>query len=312
MTRPRTWCRTPAVLLGLALGAVLPAPSANAQSAPIVSVATVNPGLTVDRGQCVRLSLPGDASAECGDQRFGHALPSVRTMNRVRTPILTYNSAHANPRPLIAADVTLDAALGTPSRVDVAVVFASGQNWGVKAWSGWAGGTRRLVYDFDAASLQTGVYAYTLQVTAVYGGGSHTGQASGELVVVNRQSTPFGAGWWLAGLEQVYHLANNRKLWVGGDGSARVYTYANDTTWVGANLERPDTLKRRVNAQGVWRYARLLPDGGRIVFRNDAGSASAAGATAAATGRTMASTRWAGSSGRTCRWKAAVPTSTSG
>ncbi|HEY0017785.1 MAG TPA: RHS repeat-associated core domain-containing protein [Longimicrobium sp.] len=221
-----------------------------------------SPGSSVDRGACVTVAVVGGAF-ECGDLRLAHALPAVRTLNRARTPVLLYNHDHANPRPLVAANVTLDPSLGTPSRVEGVLVFAgTGQNWGMRTWTGWAGGTRRLVYDFDAGELPTGLYPYTLQVTAWYGATPHTVSATGDLIVVSRITSPFGAGWWLAGLERLYHVGAARMLWVGGDGSARVYTRMNDTTWVGANPARPDTMKYRTTPSA--HYARLLPDGSRV------------------------------------------------
>ncbi|HEU4561469.1 MAG TPA: hypothetical protein VFS20_26685 [Longimicrobium sp.] len=55
-------------------------------------------------------------------------------------------------------------------------------------------------------------------------------------------------------------------MWVGGDWTVTVYAPLNDSTWMGWNPEQPDTLKKRVNAQGALRYARLLSGGGRVLF----------------------------------------------
>ncbi|HRN53039.1 MAG TPA: hypothetical protein PK788_06050, partial [Gemmatimonadaceae bacterium] len=48
--------------------------------------AVVGPtGAVVDRSSCVSVALGASATAECGDLRITHALPSVRTLNQVRT-----------------------------------------------------------------------------------------------------------------------------------------------------------------------------------------------------------------------------------
>jgi YD repeat-containing protein len=82
-------------------------------------------------------------------------------------------------------------------------------------------------------------------------------------VAVNRTWSPFGVGWWLAGLEQLVTATNNRWLWVGGDGSFRVYLpVAGDTTaWVADAYDRPDTLRR---TGGV--FVRRLPGRGEVRF----------------------------------------------
>jgi RHS repeat-associated protein len=251
------------LLLGAPLAGVAAFPTGAASQLPR------NPGTIVELNQCVRVALPGAAEWECGDQRFGHALPSARTLNRVWTPVLTYNSAQASPRPLIGVNVRIGNAPlpHIPPTVEIWAVSADGHNWGVQHWTGWIADTRRIVYDLDGAALATGIYPITMHMKVTATDGSFfTWQGSLEVVVVNRRHSPFGSGWWLAGLEQIHHLPDNRKLWVGGDGSARAYTYVNDSTWVNAAFERQDTIKRRVNTAGINRYVRLLHEGGRVVF----------------------------------------------
>jgi hypothetical protein len=60
-----------------------------------VAVRTVNPGTSIDRGECLTVSAGDGAAYECGDLRLVHALPTTTTMNVARTPTLLYNSRHA-------------------------------------------------------------------------------------------------------------------------------------------------------------------------------------------------------------------------
>ncbi len=236
-------------------------------------VALVNSSTLSAPEQCLTISAGMNAAYECGDLRVVHALPSIRTMNKERTPTLLYTSGSAEPHVLVAMDVTLPSDTTTPQSVE-AVVQRNGVTQGsVASWSGsgWAPGTtRRLVVGFDEDSLPTGVYEYTLQVTNVYPSLRRPAPViTGHFVVVNRAASPFGAGWWLAGLEQLSFPATDTtsRLWVGGDGSVRLYSKmastAGSATWIAPALDRPDSL--------TWdsatnRYTRHLRHGLRVEF----------------------------------------------
>jgi RHS repeat-associated protein len=220
------------------------------------------------RHLCVTVALPGAAASECGDLRLAHALPGVRTLDRARAPVLLYNSGLAQPRLRVVYNLTPSASKAAPDSVTLGVMLAGGRSLGRQSWrGGWVPGeARRMVYSADAADLATGIYAVNVQTTAWRSGVPTVIDQPADVALVNRSASRFGAGWWVAGLEELRHLANGSKLWVSGDGSAGVYWALNDSTWVAWNPERPDTLKRRVNAQGVPRYVRLLPGGTRLVF----------------------------------------------
>jgi RHS repeat-associated protein len=230
--------------------------------APTVALSTVNPGTTVERDLCLTIALVGSAAAECGDLRLAHGLPAVRTMGRARAPTLVYSSAYAHPYPLLAAEVTLPAGAANPDSVEV-VLHKGGDS--VRArWAGSAfspGRTNRVVIGWDRLNDTTGVYSYTLDVANIYPASrlSASPAPSGEYVVVNRSQSEFGAGWWLAGLER---LRLDSMLWIGGDGSARVYRATGITNvWAGPPVMRPDTLKK-VGTE----YVRLLPARAEVWF----------------------------------------------
>ena len=52
----------------------------------------------------------------------------------------------------------------------------------------------------------TSTYDFTVELVAHIGGSTFPVTAGGELTVVNRKRSRYGAGWWLAGLEQLYFL----------------------------------------------------------------------------------------------------------
>jgi RHS repeat-associated protein len=239
----------------------------SSQQAPAVAVDPVNAGSVSARELCFTISLGQNAASECGDLRIVHALPTTRSMNKARTPTLLYNSQFAHPYPLVAALVTLPTT-AIPDFIE-AVLKVNGTTRRTVRWGGaqWvAGTTRQIVVGYDAIGDPTGIYPYTLEVASIYGATrlAPPTPASGQLVVVNRQGSPFGAGWWLAGLEQ---LNLGTMVWVGGDGSVRQYQQVAGTTdkWFAPSVDHPDTLKQVVNG-GVTNYVRYLGHGVEVWF----------------------------------------------
>jgi RHS repeat-associated protein len=233
--------------------------------APFVEPSAGTAGPIVERDLCLTIAAGSDAAYECGDLRVVHPLPSVRTLGRQRTPTLIYNSDHAYPFPLVAANVTLPTGAQVPDSVVAALTITGQGVRGTAKWPGtqWsAGQARRIVLGFSALTDAAGVYGYSVQVTNYYGQTGYTSSstATGQLVIVNRSKSPFGAGWWLAGLER---LNPGTMFWVGGDGSARIYSPVTANVWAAPNVDRPDTLKWSPSAS---RYVRYLPHGVQVRF----------------------------------------------
>lgn len=214
-----------------------------------IDVASVNPGPTVARDLCLTAAVGDDAAWECGALRIAHPLRTIRTMNRTRTPTLLYNSALAQPRPVVQANVALGDSTLYPDTVFAVLKINGVVKDSVKVPKAgfWPGKPQRIALTYSALTDSTGVYPYTVTVTLKYNAGSvlKSSTAAGTLILVNRASSAFGAGWWLAGLEHLYFPSadTTTRLWVGGDGSARLYTKVATNTWAAPNVDAPDTLK---------------------------------------------------------------------
>jgi RHS repeat-associated protein len=250
-------------------------PAGSTASAPQVTLVPLNAGAAVERSQCVTVAAAGGAY-ECGDLRLAHALPAHRTRGRAWAPVLLYNSDQAHPRGTVRADVTVPAGAPVPSTVEMVVRMGDGVTHRASfAGSDFIPGTpRRIGVQWDAIFLGTGLYTYHVQVISHYAGGPVASpEYPGDLAIVNRLQSPWGAGWWLAGLERLYCVdcatGGSRTLWVGGDGSTRMYEPVVPgawSKWVAANPDGPpDTLE--LTPQG---FVRTLPGGGRV-FYDDAG-----------------------------------------
>ncbi len=240
-------------------------------------VARVNADSLVERDLCLTISAGAGAAFECGDLRLVHGIPGVRTTNKARAPTLIYNSLHAEPRPLVAAIVTLPSAGLPPVSVIGRLRVTTGGNTTIvdtAVWSGgeWqAGQTRRIVLGAGwsgAASLATGIYAYSVEVTNVYSGSALTAPlVTGKIAIVNRKlgpngtgANPLGAGWWVAGVER---LVPSTMVWSGGDGSVRQYVAAGTNIWKAIALDRPDSLTWN---PATSQYTRWLPHGLKVLF----------------------------------------------
>jgi RHS repeat-associated protein len=234
------------------------APSAGA----VLAVTGVGGSDVLERSLCLTVSAGSALAVECGELRALHALPMVRTLNTERVPMLLYNSEHAHPMPIVHADVTLPSGEALPTTVEATLTVNGAQV--TKSWNGtdWvAGETRRVAVQVDAGGWSTGLYPFTLEIRRVTGGSTVFATLSGNLPVVNRTSSPLGAGWWMAGLEQLINPGDGTRFWVGGDGSTRRYSSAGANLWIATAIDRVDSL----SFDGTY-YFRLLPNKVKVKF----------------------------------------------
>ncbi len=237
----------------------------------VVSVASTLPSTAVERDACLTIPAGTDGAYECGDLRLAHGLPTVRTFGKDRGPTLLYNSGHAKPHLLIPHYLKFPATGPAPGytipQSMVATLSIDGQTR-THSWPGshWMlDSTRRIVVGFDG-DLATGLYSYEIAIKAVYSGWGDWvtpfDTVRGKVIVVNRRESPYGAGWWVAGVEQLRAIGND-KLWIGGDGSARLYRGAADSVWRADTLDRVDSLTRSSG-----NYIRHLPNGAKVSFNS--------------------------------------------
>ncbi len=238
-----------------------------------------------DRSLCTRVAV-GGGSIQCGDLVLDHAIHRVGSMNRAWAPRLVYNSQTAVPSVTIAADITI---AGSPADQVSAVWMVDGTQVATGQWNGadWgANSTRRIALNWNptvtsiprgggtpvTSTMNTGLHSYTLEVSR-WNGGVRTviGTTTGETAIINRSASPFGAGWWLSGVEQLVFgsLTTMDMLWIGGDGSTRVYQRVASGVWVARNVTTPDTLIFDA-ATSPAAFQRRLPGGGRVDF-NESG-----------------------------------------
>ncbi|HEX7980434.1 MAG TPA: hypothetical protein VF461_17660, partial [Gemmatimonadaceae bacterium] len=241
----------------------------------VVASRSANLNGSVARDACLDMPLPrGGASYECGDLRVAYPLPPVTTMNKTRQPRLLFLSSTANATAVIEADVTIVQAGYSPTQLTPKLTLNGvTQTLSPIAWtSSCTSGTLptcRITIPVDgvAQSLVTGVYPYTLQLDATVNSVTTSVSDNGTVTIVNRVDSPYGRGWWLEGVEQILSMPGaTTKLWVGGDGSTRVFTptpgKSGEYTVVNP-LDGPDTLLYDVATN---KYQRRLSNGAYTEF----------------------------------------------
>lgn len=241
----------------------------------MVIVNELNAGTTIERSQCVVVGIVRDVADECGALRIAHPLPAVQTLGTARVPTLLYASDHVQGT-MLPVNVILADTATIPTSVwlkltrtwpggaqDADSISYTGKDW-------WSDRSRRIAIPVGATMNHgTGILHYVVEVRGVYSSSSQVlGTVSGDLAFINRTSSPFGGGWWLGGLEQLYlSQYDGSLLWVAGDGSTRRYVNQHaiagtDTVWLASALTKPDTLLHR--ADGT--YRRLAGNGLYVEF----------------------------------------------
>lgn len=181
-------------------------------------------GDNIDRGACLTVGAGEDAGLSCGDLFTIKALPAYRTMGRDRSLALMYNSATSNGLVLVAANVTQPVGASVPTMVKAILTVGTAKD-SAQYNPISAGATQQIVLGRGITGLATGIYNATLQVQNIYSSSVLDTTLQTTVLVVNRSASEYGKGWSLMGLEQVLTDPTlvTRRLWLSGDGSARVY-----------------------------------------------------------------------------------------
>jgi RHS repeat-associated protein len=230
--------------------------------------------ITPIRNACSSAGAAPGTMIQCGDLVLAQGLQPLTVMGHTYSPTFLYNSQHAYPTPSVGAWVTPSPGGGNPTQVSAVLkVQLPGGLVTLAQWD-WFGGSadwpagqpRRIALSF-ASDLPTGVHDFVIETSLRYSTGQVVNYSiQGSLPVVNRKQSPYGQGWWPAGLDHVTIPDQATALLVTGDGSIqRMYaSYKSPNTWVSNGFDRADTL-RLDPATGI--YTRRLPDGSRVEYQ---------------------------------------------
>ena len=191
---------------------------------------------------------------------------------------LTYVSG-ANGNAIVSADTTLDATEGgdpegSPLSYVTATLTLTGAGGSITSdtlyYSG-AGAAADTPYRFtvpiENQYLSTGVYAYSMAITEYFenSDSADVGPLTGTKNVLNWTASPFGAGWWLDGLSQLYFDGSGNVTYMQSNGSMAYYTLGDGTFTSPAGPFAFTTLQLVSDEEGE-RYELTGTDGSMEVF----------------------------------------------
>lgn len=175
---------------------------------------------------------------------------------------MVYRSTTADLQPIIPLDAVLRVQAAVPRTFSAAlevggVTQGSAVFYDTTTLPENADSTSRLGLQFDASSLPTGLYPFKAKVFSRYAQSAVGDFLEDQIAVVNRRSSPVGAGWGIGGLQRLHVQEDGRVLLADGDGSALVFVPAK----VGIFRPVPSMHSRR----GEGPAAVLLQDGRVLV-----------------------------------------------
>jgi len=183
---------------------------------------------------------------------------------------LTYDSLTADPRPIIVAPHTIDAAQAVPSKVSGQLTFngSTGTAWYYDTSQFNPGDIQQIALQADATALPTGRYGYSDSVVD-YRTSNTTTTVTGTATIVNQSnnagagSDAFGSGWTLQGLEKITSATGGVVLDLGDGGRSLWFTgsFVSGGTYTNPAGEFSTLVE---GAGGT--YTRTLTDGTQITF----------------------------------------------
>jgi RHS repeat-associated protein len=236
-----------------------------ATSSILLSVEDANPGLDVDRGDCVTVAA-GPGAIVCDDYQFVYPFTPVSRMNQARQIGLIHNSALRYPLGVIGANFVLPPGAATPDSVRATLVVNGvtirTQYYGSAAYA--RGQKTRIAFDWSQGTYsneQLLKYDVTLETKSGGAWGSSVTK-SGKFLSLHH-GTRYGRGWWIAGLEKLSVHGSDTLIWTGGDASGGVYLKNGSGKWIRQTRSVPDTI-----TQSGGEYIRRLIGGGEVRFNS--------------------------------------------
>ncbi|MCZ6789325.1 MAG: hypothetical protein O7D33_05215 [Chloroflexi bacterium] len=168
------------------------------------------------------------AAVRGGELGVTHTLAGVRSLGVSHPLTLRYTSTHADPRPIIVSDATILQRAAVPKTASLKLRVGGVDQPGelftdTTGLSESVDETLRQAVQLDGIALPTGRYPYRLTLTSNYLSSSISTFLNGQVIVNNRRSSPFGAGWSLEGLQRTHVQSDDSLLLEEGNGSAKIF-----------------------------------------------------------------------------------------
>ena len=187
---------------------------------------------------------------------------------------LIYRS-DSDPRPVVIVETSLVSGSTVPNTIDAVLTFGGigGSTVSYNTTGLAAGDKLRFVLQLDASSLSTGMYDWTVQLTANFTGSSVSRSYTGKQAIVNRNSSEYGRNWWLESHDQLVTSAagallvkgNGDTLWFASDGGTGYLKAEGDLTY-GTLVKNGDNTFTLTNK---WGDKQNFDTGGKLTSNVD-------------------------------------------
>ena len=209
--------------------------------------------------------------AGCFDAVAGYATPPYFSWDAPHSVQLIYRSAQAKAVGVVQVDAK-DSSSVNPTKLSIQLRnYSTGVNvTSERFYRDTTHGVSRLATQFDASGLTTGSYTYLLALRSYRSDNSfRENDVLVTVLVLNESSSPFGAGWSIAGFQHVYTQSGGLVI---SEGNGSVGYFAGCTT--GCTLTSPKGDFTTVSSVGTVgadsaKYYRRYPDGTTFAFRTD-------------------------------------------
>jgi hypothetical protein len=221
---------------------------------------------------------PSACVAECFEATASYSTPAYVSLDQPRSVTLVYRSDQAAPHGTVLVDAT-DPGPTAAAKMSIKVrrpdgTFVPSTAGATEIFYATSLGANRLAFRFVAADVGTTSLDYTAIVTAYDAGGvaSMPAEIPVRVLMVNEQSSRFGAGWSVLGLGRVHEQPNGSLVITNGDGSAAYFELESCPST--CSYARPAGEFSTVTRRASWggnepKWERTFPDGTRIAYRED-------------------------------------------
>ncbi len=222
------------------------------------------PAVSVRSSEAVRPPSPVDAVA-------AYATPAYVSRDEERSVTLLYTATQAQARMALSMDVH-DNSVNAPTRFSIEVRdSASAQTVAPESFYVGQAGSNVLGAAWKATGATTGVRTYDVIVRSYWdvsrGAPKDTVIAAAtvraHLLVLNEASSPYGAGWVVAGVQRAYAQPNGDVVIANRDGSVELFRALGNGAY---QAPEGDFSRLVFTAAGNVSWTRTWPDGRQAMF----------------------------------------------
>jgi len=223
---------------------------------------------------------PALCEAACFNTIVTYGTPAYWSLDAARSVTLAYSSGQLGDRHTIQVDAW-NATPVTPDKMSLRLrradaTYVTFTNGATELFFEGRSGTQRLAAQFQDTTLATGAYYYTVVVRGYWNGDFQENTAALRLLVLNERTSPFGAGWSVAGVPRIVTGPGDSLVVTDGAGGIEFWSRTGCASGVchyappAGTFDSLDSHGTNGDALSHWRpYRRRFIDGSSVYFHGD-------------------------------------------